>query len=154
MYFGDHQRALWSHFMFMNDVSLRMLDYLCENDKTQAEKMLQIFWKDGIEHARRFARFHDECQRNYLAALICYYYACFVRDGKDIKDLMGFFHEIKEMPVLVVTAISMLIKNGASWEELLECDKDYFINAIRRAETIAEGQRQYRWIGSFLKKLS
>ena len=132
-----------------------MLDYLCKEDVKQAETMWKVFWRDSLDFTRRFIRFRDDKRFDYIGALFCYYYLCFVRNDEpeDLSLLMMLFHEVKEMPILVITAIRMLLDNGLAWDMLYKADSDFFESEIKRAGSIAKEQYQYKWVLGFFKKM-
>lgn len=70
-----------------------------------------------------------------------------------LDGLMVFFHQIKEMPVVILYSIIYLLENGLRWEAVIGgCNGDFFRCEFKRAAEIAEGQKIYEWVGRFLKK--
>lgn len=179
-YFYDQSSNLRYHIEFMWNVNLRMMDYFCREDSEMAKIMWNEFWEDGLEYSRRFSKFHNDAPYKYLSALICYYYICFIKKktfsddtcasekfgecskdagnvndvGEDmIKDLMPYFYEIDNMPVLVLMAVQLLMSNGIKRNDLMtEEGAKFFEESFCKALVWTKGKKQYEWVGQYLKK--
>ena len=166
-YFGDQGMNIRYHHAFMWSVGQRMLDVYCkdaiDSNKSlpSAKEMWRTLWNEGIQYMRRFSRYIDECERNYIASLICYYYCCLIRDTADIKsgveeckfeDLASLFYEIREFPIVCVTSMMMLDNNNLRLNTLFDCDRKFFDDICNKALMMAEGNFAYTFVESFLKK--
>lgn len=160
-YFNELSSNLRYHIKFMWGVNLRMLDYLYREDIELANIMWNEFWKDGLEYFRRCSKFRDNDPYNYLSVLICYYYICFIKEKTlegdvskaEIKDLMPYFHDIDNKPVLVLMAVRLLMNNGIKWNDLMKGeDADFFQESFYKALVWAKEQKQYEWVGRYLNK--
>lgn len=185
-YFGEQAMNIRYHNAFMWSVGQRMLDNYCENSiesdksKSFAKDMWKVLWDKGIQYIRRFSRYIDEIERDYIASLICYYYLYFIRNvaisvegegaseycdsledehnnaelekSYDLSTLMSYFYEIKEFPVICFTAMRMLENNKMDWWTLFRADERFFNDTVHKAQMIAEGQFRYKWITDYLKK--
>lgn len=159
--FDELSSDLRYHIKFMWGVNLRMLDYLCRENSELANTMWNEFWKDGLEYFRRFLKFCDNDPYNYLSVLICYYYIYFIKEKTlegdtskaAIKGLMPYFHDIDNMPVLVLMASKLLMNNGIKWNDLMKGeDADFFQESFYKALVWTKERKQYEWVGQYLKK--
>lgn len=186
-YFGDQAMNIRYHHAFLWSVGHRMLDVYCEHatesdeNLKSAQEMWKALWDEGIQYVRRFAKYINESEREYIASLFCYYYMCFIRDvadnadnvdstdnadstqgidtteerveqSYDLSSLMPYFYEIREFPVMCFAAMVMLDKNKLAWRTLFEYDTEFFNDIVHKAQLLAEGQFSNRWVTDFLKK--
>ena len=71
----------------------------------------------------------------------------------EIKDLMPYFHDIDNKPVLVLMAVRLLMNNGIKWNDLMKGeDADFFQESFYKALVWAKEQKQYEWVGQYLNK--
>lgn len=177
-YFGNQGMNIRYHHAFMWNVGHRMLDVYCEHatesegNLKSAKEMWGVLWGEGIQYVRRFAKYINESERDYIGSLFCYYYMCFIRDAADnaedsrksdvkgegvkqpydLSPLMAYFNKIKEFPIMCFAAMVMLDKNNLAWRSLFEYDSEFFSDIVHKAVLLAEGQFSYRWITDFLDK--
>ena len=177
-YYQDGSLSIRSHIEFLWNVNVCLLAYLGDIDEiAEAKALWELVWKDALQHVRRYTHYMDASPYQYVAALITTYFCTFVRDADDgdnseaevngdagdmsateqskegsyINQLLPFFKEIDEMPILIVQTVDMLSRNRMSLRSIVN-DEDYFLPIIRRANDLAYGRKEYEWVGKWTKE--
>lgn len=151
-YFGEQSNNLRYHIEFMWSVNLRMLDYLCREDKEAANIVWKEVWKDGLEYSHRFSRFCDDVLYSYLSSLICYYYAGDINDARKagIEGVMPHFKDIDNLPILVLMAARLLMNNGIRWDDLMNGEyAGFFEEVFKKAAVWSKERKQYEWVRQY-----